>query len=1446
MIEYLNNFGQWLIEHLWQMSIELVLLGTIVALIIFLFRIKSPTLRHLFYGLILAKPVITFLIASPISLYWFLHPAPEPEPELQAAPAITYVQRITTPPRFSSYRRPLQIRSVSIQKAAPVSVWKSIDNYGICAIVWLSMAFALAVRFVIGFIYICVIRNRANIQKQGALHEILQQVSKDIKTIPSARLGLVEGDCGPVLAGIISPLILMPKNLSEHLSKRQLKLIIAHELIHVRRMDNLVLVIQRLAEIFLFFHPVVWICGKMMRNEAEAACDNAVLNIYGNSTDYADSLMRVAEIRENLPRRMLVNTFAAAESNFSQRIKRIIQNKPGKMTLGITILSVIALITIAIFGLPASTERKNEKINNKRSKYNMENKVEKQDGKIWIEDIPSEKIDFGWTSMLQAMKIVLEYYGEKPSMDELMVYSGDAFNLCHASNWELRIPLSVPTDTMTNLAKAYGLKPEWTEPHFFWKINKLSKNEKQKVSDAYLQKLYDEIDKGRPVLFGGANGNCGDWRVLAGYDKNNKKICLAGNKNTLEWTDLIDPKVQKIGFWDMQVRGTIKPGFYGGWMANATFIPGKKGKAPSEKQRALTVMKQAVEIFNAHSFSTKAYGDVTYYFGGSAYTKLAEDLRKLDYPSDLKKERAKGGPFGFYDVNNIIIQINQIVNGRTAAAKFCEKTAKLLLESEKSLLIAAKNYQKEAELAKKEFSVFLKSSGKENKLWRDAKLTPEAKRWLSKEANREKAAKAIVKMLKYDQTAINEISKVLKKQGIKSETITSSLTYMTDTKKIIDKVPVISWKKSGNCTYAAAMSAALTATEHPYSYTDIMGYSALAFRVRWRGEKNKKKQAWWCGSIPVGELPEEGNLVSEMTGWQVDCPGMLEAEKIKQQIPKIIKSIDKGMPVIGYPTMKNLNCAVLYGYEIKDGKTVFFWRDMFKGDQRLDIPADELGSLFMFLKAWKQPLPPKEGFIKSIKQAVRNWEREAVGNEKYYTWNYGQKAMELWVKDLQNADKFTKKQQGELFFVNTWNYQSLWDARKHAVKYLKTNSKLFSDKARKHLNKAAEFYKKEVEVLASVPGAFSGKKIEEWTPEHRKQEANIMSQALKLEQQAIDEIKKAFEVEGIKLTKTADIPESMSLKNVLGGKANRNWFGSGLSILQKSAGISSDYDTIMGDLGLAFIMQASDEVPVIDGALDVGWWPLAWDCLPELLKSYSQSAGIKINWLGDSYEKYKANPKKYYQKKLQNGVQQSIASGQPVLINHAFWKVVTAYDNKNEPPLSGFCPGGEDTKAVKFSKYPIFAVTLSDKISPISREKADIEALKRAIALGRDLIPMPYNYLTGQKAFALWIKTLRDTKNLGQARYHANVVYNLKINRRSAIIFLKNMVKRSLKETAAHLNEAIDIYKKVLAKLKTANTSKEALIDSKAGRAKLAKLAEQIARLEKQAVNELEKALNVE
>ena len=74
-----------------------------------------------------------------------------------------------------------------------------------------------------------------------------------------------------------------------------------HELAHIRRGDYLANVFQLFAEALLFFNPAVWWISHQVRREREACCDALATELSGTATDYARTLVRVAENVLNPP-----------------------------------------------------------------------------------------------------------------------------------------------------------------------------------------------------------------------------------------------------------------------------------------------------------------------------------------------------------------------------------------------------------------------------------------------------------------------------------------------------------------------------------------------------------------------------------------------------------------------------------------------------------------------------------------------------------------------------------------------------------------------------------------------------------------------------------------------------------------------------------------------------------------------------------------------------------------------------------------------------------------------------------------------------------------------------------------------------------------------------------------------------------------------------------------
>src|SRR5262249_3175479 len=81
------------------------------------------------------------------------------------------------------------------------------------------------------------------------------------------------------VSGVLRPVLLLPEGITERLSPWQFQTVIAHELCHVRRQDNLTVAIHLIVEALFWFHPLVWWIKARLIEEQERACDEEVLQL---------------------------------------------------------------------------------------------------------------------------------------------------------------------------------------------------------------------------------------------------------------------------------------------------------------------------------------------------------------------------------------------------------------------------------------------------------------------------------------------------------------------------------------------------------------------------------------------------------------------------------------------------------------------------------------------------------------------------------------------------------------------------------------------------------------------------------------------------------------------------------------------------------------------------------------------------------------------------------------------------------------------------------------------------------------------------------------------------------------------------------------------------------------------------------------------------------------
>ncbi|MFC1757493.1 M56 family metallopeptidase [Planctomycetota bacterium] len=97
----------------------------------------------------------------------------------------------------------------------------------------------------------------------------------------------------PLTVGCVRPVVLLPSGYAKWSAER-CRVVLAHELAHIRRRDVLLQLVAHIACCFYWWHPLVWLANGRMRIEREFACDDAVLEMGEVPDKYAGHLVDVA------------------------------------------------------------------------------------------------------------------------------------------------------------------------------------------------------------------------------------------------------------------------------------------------------------------------------------------------------------------------------------------------------------------------------------------------------------------------------------------------------------------------------------------------------------------------------------------------------------------------------------------------------------------------------------------------------------------------------------------------------------------------------------------------------------------------------------------------------------------------------------------------------------------------------------------------------------------------------------------------------------------------------------------------------------------------------------------------------------------------------------------------------------------------------------------------
>ena len=318
-------------NHLWQ--------STVFALSAWLMTLQLRRNRaHVRYGLWLAASVKFLIPFSLLIDLGGLLPKPQHAP-LSLQTALSSAVGVVGQPFSGLPAHPMNAQSLADRFT--VLLPEILAGVWVCGMVTVLLIWCTRWKKIYGA------RHRAVPVKSGREFELLRRLetlAKVRRHIPMLRsVDMTE----PGIFGIVHPLMLWPDRLSERLEDEHIEGILAHELVHVRRHDNLTAAIHMLVEVIFWFHPMVWWIESRMLQERERACDEAVVQLAGGPEVYAEGLLKACRFCAESP---LICVSGITGSDLRDRIVRIMTGHlVQKMDLSKKLLlGGVAFVSLAI------------------------------------------------------------------------------------------------------------------------------------------------------------------------------------------------------------------------------------------------------------------------------------------------------------------------------------------------------------------------------------------------------------------------------------------------------------------------------------------------------------------------------------------------------------------------------------------------------------------------------------------------------------------------------------------------------------------------------------------------------------------------------------------------------------------------------------------------------------------------------------------------------------------------------------------------------------------------------------------------------------------------------------------------------------------------------------------------------------------------------------------
>jgi HEAT repeat protein/beta-lactamase regulating signal transducer with metallopeptidase domain len=279
------------------------LLFAVAGLVSFVLRRGSAAARHMVWTLalisVLVLPALSLALprwqVSLVTLNAGSEPALSSPPADDSPAGAPSLSRHTVSPAPSAPRVENDFAPASDARTAATSARFKVSWPALLLSVWLVGAALVLGRLVVGILAVYWMSRRIECVTDAPWLTQARALAARLGVSPRIVFHRSGRAAMPMAWGIFRPAVLMPSDADTWPADR-LRIVLLHELAHVRRRDCLTHMLAQVACAFHWFNPLAWIAARRARTERERACDDLVLAAGTRGPDYANELIEIARV----------------------------------------------------------------------------------------------------------------------------------------------------------------------------------------------------------------------------------------------------------------------------------------------------------------------------------------------------------------------------------------------------------------------------------------------------------------------------------------------------------------------------------------------------------------------------------------------------------------------------------------------------------------------------------------------------------------------------------------------------------------------------------------------------------------------------------------------------------------------------------------------------------------------------------------------------------------------------------------------------------------------------------------------------------------------------------------------------------------------------------------------------------------------------------------------